>query len=68
MDTMTIEVLPDGTLKVETGKVSGPNHLNAEQFINEMAKQAGGPVTRTKKGHSHHGHSHTHHEGEHQHH
>jgi hypothetical protein len=62
-DTIEIEILPDGTLKVSTDKVSMPNHANAEAFLRDMARLAGGPSTRTKKGsglnHHHTGHQQT---------
>jgi hypothetical protein len=45
MDTIKIEILADGTIKVETDKISGPNHLNATQFLAEMSKLAGGEIT-----------------------
>lgn len=68
-DKIEIEILEDGTIKVSTDKVSMPNHANAEAFLREMARLAGGPVERTRKGHSHaHTHEHEHeHGGEHHH-
>jgi hypothetical protein len=64
MDTLRITVLPDGTIKTDTDKVSMPNHANAEAFLREMARLAGGRSTLTLK----HGHGHLHdHEHEHQH-
>lgn len=44
MDNIKITILDDGTIKVETDKISGPNHLNAEQFLREMSRLAGGTV------------------------
>jgi len=50
-DTIKITVLPDGTIKVETGKISGASHLNATQFLAEMSKLAGGTVEiKSRKG------------------
>lgn len=48
-DKIKISILPDGTIKVETGKISGANHLGAEQFLREMSKLAGGEVTIKSK-------------------
>lgn len=48
-DSMTIEILPDGTLKITTDKISAPNHANAEQFLRDTAKLMGGPVTQRKR-------------------
>lgn len=49
-DTLTIEILPDGTIKTTTDAVSGANHSNAEQFLKFMGTLAGGTTTRTKRG------------------
>jgi hypothetical protein len=43
-DSFRIEILDDGTLKVTTDKVSAANHVNADRFIREMFKAAGGEV------------------------
>lgn len=64
-DIIEIEVLEDGTIKTSTNKVSMPNHANAEAFLRDIAKMAGGTVERKRKaGHAHHHH----HEGHHHHH
>jgi hypothetical protein len=60
MDVIKISILPDGTIKSETDPISGPNHQNAEGFLSTIAKQAGGKVTRERKGSGHHTHSHEH--------
>ena len=66
MDAITITILDDGTIKTETGKVSAANHGNAEGFIREMFKLAGGEASLqfkrgsmqvTEKAHDHE-HSH----------
>ena len=50
-DQIKITILEDGTLKVETGKISGPNHLGAEQFLREMSRLCGGTVEiKARKG------------------
>lgn len=60
-DQIQIEILEDGTFKIETDAVSGPNHGNAEMLIRELARLAGGTHKRTLKvGASLHHHSHTH--------
>lgn len=59
-DTLTIEILEDGTIKTTSDAVSGANHANAEQFLRQMATLAGGATTRTKRKDAHsHTHSHT---------
>jgi hypothetical protein len=57
-DNMRIEILEDGTIKVTTDPISGPNHVNAEGFLREMARLAGGETTRVKRTDSHHQHHH----------
>jgi len=68
MDKMNITVLEDGTLKVETDKISGGNHIGAERLILELIKAQGGASKRERRGHHHHhGHEHTHEEEHHEH-
>jgi hypothetical protein len=63
MDEIKIEILEDGTIRVETDAVSPANHVNAEAFVKFLADLAGGKSTRTRRGHHHgHGHTHTHEE------
>ena len=50
-DKIQITILQDGTIRVETDKISGANHLNAEQFLREMSRLAGGTVEiKARKG------------------
>jgi hypothetical protein len=58
-DKMIITVLPDGSLKIETDKVSMPNHTNAEGLIRVLCTDIGGPIERKHK-HGTHEHTHTH--------
>jgi hypothetical protein len=72
-DNIEIEILADGTIKTSTDAVSMPNHANAEAFLREMGRLAGGAIERKRKqgfAHTHaHGHSHSHEHGhEHHHH
>lgn len=70
LDDIAIEILEDGTIKVTTNPVSGPNHASAEAFLREMSKLAGGETTRTRRSDAHthqHGHIHSH-DGGHTHH
>jgi hypothetical protein len=64
MDTINIEILEDGTLKMDTGLISGPNHMSAEALVRDAVLDAGGKVERKRKphqhGHHHHHHGHTH--------
>jgi hypothetical protein len=58
---MTIEVLPDGTIKTTTDPISQPNHENAAQFVKTIARLARGVETvtkRQKQGHQFTGHAH----------
>ena len=63
-DTLKIEILQDGTIKTTTDPISSANHDNAEQFLEAMARLAGGETTREARGghdHHHHHHDHDHH-------
>lgn len=65
-----VTVLEDGTVKVETGSVGGPEHMAAERFLVWLAEQLGGGSTRTRLSHGHvhehaHGHDHEHDEVKH---
>lgn len=51
-----ITVLEDGTVKTETGDLSGPQHQTAEGFMQSLETLLGGKVEQEKIGHSHHHH------------
>jgi len=57
-DSITVEILEDGTIKVITDPISAANHSNAEQFLQFMARLAGGDTTRSRRKdravHTHH--------------
>lgn len=72
-DSLSFEILPDGTIKIESDKISAANHVNAEAFIREVMRLAGGKASRRLKvgaslhhalhvhasdGHTHGGHTH----------
>lgn len=63
-DVIEVTILDDGTIKTSSNKVSMPNHANADQFLRDIARLAGGEVTRQKKsgtkGHVHAGVYHEH--------
>jgi hypothetical protein len=66
IDTLTIEILDDGTIKTTSDVVSAANHQSAEQFLKDIARLAGGETTRearkdVKQGHVH-SHEHTKHD------
>jgi len=60
MDNINLTILQDGTIKSETDKVSAPNHSNAESFLSNIAKLAGGKVQRRRKGAGEHTHKNQH--------
>jgi len=71
MDAIKYEILEDGTITIETDKVSGKNHQSADEMLEQLAELIGGEVKiKKKKGHTHaHAHSHSHsHKGYHHHH
>lgn len=52
-DEITITILEDGTIRMETDNISGPNHLNAEQFLAQVGRLAGGETKSTRKSAAH---------------
>ena len=61
-DTLTIEILEDGTIKTSSDTVSAANHESAEQFLRAIARLAGGETRREARKDAKHGHvdSHAH--------
>lgn len=63
-DQIKATILPDGTIKLETDRISGPNHISAERLVTEIYTLAGGLTKRTRKAnatsHTHGTHTHTH--------
>ena len=57
-DTIEVEVLPDGSIKITTDPVSAPNHTSAEELLRAIA-EAGPTSRKARRGH-HHTHTHTH--------
>lgn len=74
ISNVKFEILEDGTITIETGDLSGPNHVSADKLLTELAEALGGPVTIKKRSkfavshdltgalreHSHDGHIHQH--------
>ena len=48
-DQIKIEILEDGTIKADTGKISALNHSNAEAFMRELNTVGGGLQVRKHK-------------------
>jgi hypothetical protein len=59
-DTLTIEILEDGTIKTSSDAVSAANHESAEQFLRAMARLVGGETTREARKDVKYGHFHVH--------
>lgn len=70
MDSIEVEILPNGSIKMTTGKVSGANHTSADAVIKGIELMMGGKVTRKRRinlnsavheeDHEHGEHTHTH--------
>jgi hypothetical protein len=45
-DSMSIEILKDGTLKITTDEISGPNHVGAEALLREIISLSGGKADK----------------------
>lgn len=64
---ITVRVLPDGSVRIETDKIDDAAHVRAERFLSEVQKLLGGEATRQRRTDVHHDtHDHNH-EGEHDH-
>lgn len=58
---LTITILPDGTVKTETGDMAGIGHHTVDQFMKRMARGLGSEPEIEKLRPSHtHSHNHTH--------
>lgn len=63
-DEITYEILPDGTIKWSTSKISAANHSSADEFLKEVERLAGGSTTKTKRQSAHaHAHAEEHQHG-----
>jgi hypothetical protein len=64
IDAITITILEDGTIRMETDEVGQANHLSAEKFLETVSRLAGGETETVRKpqahSHSHHGKTHVH--------
>ncbi len=58
MTIIKVEVLPDGSVRVETDKVGQVEHMSAEKFLEFIKKEMGGEVTIKNKPGAHHHHHH----------
>lgn len=61
--TMDIRILADGTIRVETSSMAGPQHKAADDFLKELVALMGGSVEVTKvrpMQHHHDDHDHDH--------
>jgi len=58
-DRMEVRILDDGTVVIETDKISGPNHIIAEKALDFLAKEMGGETKRERRPNAH-THEHTH--------
>ena len=52
-DTIDIEILDDGTVKITTGAISAPNHKNADEMIRAIQAAVGGDVTTERRRSTH---------------
>ncbi len=62
-DVIDIEILPDGTIKSTTPKISAANHSNSAQFFSFLSRITGGLVSATRRDKTA---DHHHHEADHQ--
>jgi len=48
MDTISLEILEDGTITLKTSDISDGNHMSADQLLMDMTKLMGGKLTIVK--------------------
>jgi hypothetical protein len=48
-DMVNFEILEDGTISIKTDRISGTNHIAADQLLAELAKLAGGEHTSVQR-------------------
>lgn len=48
-DTIEVEILPDGGIKVYSGAVSAPSHTSAEELLDDITHDMGGKHTIKKR-------------------
>ncbi|MFH1547121.1 MAG: hypothetical protein ABIC57_01390 [bacterium] len=60
-DTINIEIMDDGQLKIKTEGISDAAHISADSLLSQMETLLGGHVTRIKnpEKHNHLHHQHT---------
>ena len=59
MDSINIEILDDGRVKILTDTISAANHRNADELLEAIEKLMAGGSTKAKRKQKH-GHHHTH--------
>jgi hypothetical protein len=66
-DSIPFEILEDGTISIKTDRISGTNHLSADELLEGLAELVGGEHTSKQRDdvvvpahHHHHAHGHEH--------
>jgi len=44
-DTIKWKILKDGTVSIETDRISGENHVSADKLLESLTDMVGGPVS-----------------------
>lgn len=67
MDSIEVEILPDGRLKITTGKVSSARHGQVDALLREILADFDGEITKERRKDSFLGGLHEHNETHHSH-
>lgn len=65
-DSIQFSILEDGTISIKTDRISGTNHMSADDLLADLAQVMGGEHTSKQREdvkvplHHHHGHEHGH--------
>lgn len=49
MNEIKFQILADGTVTVTTGDLSGPNHMSADQLLDQLEAALGGKTTAKRR-------------------
>lgn len=61
MNDISITILENGNVRIDTDQIGGPEHMAAEKALQWIASELGGNTTRTRRNQGHvHNHDHAH--------
>lgn len=49
MDKLRVTILPGGLVKIDTGRITAPNHLSADRLVRGLEEDLGGETRIQRK-------------------